>query len=141
MSDTQRRHREIHRSLHGLSPFQGNGHATRNLNTLTAMICGIVGSQKTNLPQMACKAPANGILQESLIRRFSRFVDNDLIDQALYFLPYTQALIACLSNRPLTLVIDGSAVGRGCAALVISVIVKKRALPVAFLVKKGAKGA
>ncbi len=112
----------------------------RNLNTLTAIICGIVGSQKTHLPQMASKAPANGILQESLIRRFSRFVNNDFIDQELYFLPYTQALIASLSNHPLTLVIDGSTVGRRCAALVISVVVKKRALPLAFLVKKGAKG-
>jgi len=59
MSDTQRRYREIHRSLHGLYPFQGNGHTTRNLNTLTAMICGIAVSQKIHLPQMTGKAPAN----------------------------------------------------------------------------------
>ena len=140
MSDTQRRYREIRKSLQGLCPFEGNGHAVRNLNTLTGMICGIVGSQKTHLPHIASKAPANGILRESLIKRFSRFVDNDLIDPDLYFLPYTQALITCLSHRPLTLVIDGSSVGRGCGILVISVVYRKRALPLAFLVRKGSKG-
>lgn len=140
MSDTQRRYRAIRQSLNNLYPFEGNGHAMRQLNTLTAMICGIVGSQKTHLPQVAGKAPAHGILRESLIKRFSRYIKNALIDQDLYFLPYTQALLSCLSNRPLSLIIDGSTVGRGCTALVISVVVKKRALPVAFLVKKGTKG-
>ena len=140
MSDTQRRYREVRKALNNLYPFHADGHLAQHLNTLTAMICGIIGSQKTNLPQMASKAPGNGILRESLIKRFSRLVNNDKIDQALYFLPYTRALIRCLCGVDLTLVIDGSAVGRACGALVISVVYKKRALPIAFLVRSGNKG-
>ena len=52
------------------------------------------------------------------------------------------ALIEALTrtNTPLLLVFDGSAVGRGCATLMASVIYGKRALPVAWIVKKGTKG-
>jgi hypothetical protein len=140
MSDTQKRYREVRKALDNLYPSQADGHQAQHLNTLTALICGIVGSQKTNLPQVASKAPANGVLRESLIKRFSRLINNDKIDQTLYFLPYTQALISCLSHLDLTLVIDGSAVGRNCVALVISLVYKKRALPIAFLVRTGSKG-
>ena len=140
MSDTSKRFHEVRKSLAGLFPNCADGNVARHLNTLTAMICGIVGSQRTNLPQVASQALAQGILQEILIKRFSRWVNNDQITQELYFLPYTEALLACFSHLPVTLVIDGSAVGRRCVALVISVVYKKRALPVAVLVRQGNKG-
>jgi len=38
------------------------------------------------------------------------------------------------------LVMDGSPVGRGCRTLMLSVVYKKRALPLAWLVAKGSKG-
>ena len=49
-------------------------------------------------------------------------------------------LLACLALETLVLVIDGSAVGRGCVALMIHVVYKGRALPVAWLVREGKKG-
>jgi hypothetical protein len=42
--------------------------------------------------------------------------------------------------RALFLVIDASAVGRGCAMLMLSVVYKQRTLPLVWLVAKGAKG-
>jgi hypothetical protein len=57
-----------------------------------------------------------------------------------YFLPFAQALLQSLAHLPLVLVIDGSTVGRGCVALVISVVYRGRALPVAWLVAAGRKG-
>lgn len=140
MSDTRRRFHEIRKSLKGLYPLKYKGNEARHLNTMTAMICGIIGSQKTNLPQMAGKAPANGTMQDSVAKRFSRWINNDAIEQELYLFPYTQALLSCFSHLPLTLVIDGSGVGRGCAALVINLVYKKRAMPLAILVKEGSKG-
>ena len=38
------------------------------------------------------------------------------------------------------LIIDGSTVGRGCVTLMVSVVYKKRALPIAWSVLKGNKG-
>ena len=140
MSDTRRRFHEIRRSLKGLYSFEAEGNVARHLNTMTAMICGIIGSRKTNLPQMAAQAPANGTMQDSLAKRFSRWINNNRVEQELYFFPYTEALLACFSHLPLTLVIDGSAVGRGGVALIISLVYKKRALPLAILVKARKKG-
>ena len=49
-------------------------------------------------------------------------------------------LLACLALETLVLVIDGSAVGRGCVALMVHVVYQGRALPVAWLVREGQKG-
>ena len=49
-------------------------------------------------------------------------------------------LLACFALETLVLVIDGSAVGRGCVALMIQLVYKGRALPVAGLVREGKKG-
>jgi hypothetical protein len=49
-------------------------------------------------------------------------------------------LLAQLALQTLVLVIDGSVVGRGCVALMIHVVSKGRALPLAWLVRQGKKG-
>src|SRR5437762_14268296 len=56
------------------------------------------------------------------------------------FLPYAQVLLAHLALQTLVLVIDGSVVGRGCVALMIHVVYKGRALPLAWRVRQGPKG-
>jgi hypothetical protein len=50
------------------------------------------------------------------------------------------SLLAHLALHRLVLVIDGSMVGRGCVALMIHVVYKGRALPLAWLVRQGKKG-
>ena len=51
-----------------------------------------------------------------------------------------EVLLAHLALQTLVLVMDGSVVGRGCVALMIHVVYKGRALPVAWLVRQGKKG-
>jgi len=77
---------------------------------------------------------------ESRVKQFTRWVSNDNIEFEIYFLPYAEALLASLAMRPLDLVMEGSTVGRGCLALLVSVVYQKRALPLAWLVVKGRKG-
>ena len=57
-----------------------------------------------------------------------------------YFVPYAEVLLAHLAVQTLVLVIDGSVVGRGCIALMIHVVYKGCALPLAWLVRHGKKG-
>jgi len=53
---------------------------------------------------------------------------------------HADALLESLAaDRALLLAIDGSDVGRKCLALMVSVIYKKRALPIAWIVVKGNK--
>jgi hypothetical protein len=111
----------------------------RHLDILAGLISGIVGSKSTNLPHVASKVP-NSTKVESRVKQFTRWVSNDNIEFEIYFLPYAEALLANLAMRPLALVMDGSTVGRGCLALLVSVVYQKRALPLAWLVVKGRKG-
>jgi hypothetical protein len=54
--------------------------------------------------------------------------------------PMVEMLLHHLALQTLVLVIDGSVVGRGCVALMIHVVYKGRALPLAWQVRKGKKG-
>lgn len=139
MSDNLRRYRAIKQALKQLYPKEPQGNLARHLNTLAGLISGIVGSKSTNLPHVASKVP-DGRKVDSRVKQFTRWVSNGNIEFEIYFLPYAEALLASLAMRPLDLVMDGSTVGRGCLALLVSVVYQKRALPLAWLVVKGRKG-
>ena len=139
MSDNLRRYRAIRDALTQGYPGQPTGQVARHLTTLAAMISGIVGSKSTQLPHIAMKVP-DGTQSESRVKRFARWVRNDKITADGYFVPYAQVLLAHLAFQTLVLVIDGSGVGRGCVALMIHVVYKGRALPLAWLVRHGKKG-
>ncbi len=140
MSDTYRRYRAIKDALRQLFPTAPTGHTERHVNTLAALICGIVGSRHTHTAKIADHAPCSGAKKESLIKRFRRWFANETITPTVYFLPFAEALLAGLAPHPLVLIIDGSTVGRGCVALLVSVVYQGRALPIAWTVIKGTKG-
>ena len=137
--DNLRRYQAVMAALKEFYPEEPQGNVARHLKTLAWLISGIVGSQRTHYRAIAKKAP-DGNKVESRIKRFSRWVVNDRIDGKTYFAPYALALVVSLATRPLAVVIDGSCVGRGCQALVISVVYGRRALPLGWLVVKGGKG-
>ena len=109
------------------------------MTTLAALISGIVASKSTQLPKIAAKVP-DGSKPESRVKRLARWVGNAHITAERYFVPYAEVLLAHLAFQTLVLVIDGSVVGRGCVALMIHVVYKGRALPLAWLVRRGKKG-
>jgi len=139
MSDNLRRYRAIRNALTQAYPAQPKGNVARHLQTLAALISGIVGSKSTQLPTIATKVP-DGTKPESRVKRFARWIDNERILEEMYFLPYAESLLTHLALETLVLVMDGSVVGRGCAALMIHVIYKGRALPLAWRVRQGPKG-
>ncbi len=139
MSDTYRRYRAIKHSLMQFFPPL-TGHRERHFNTLAALICGIIGAESSHLSAIANDAPAGCADRESLIMRFRRWRANDNHSIDHWFLPVAKALIHTLSHQPLLLAIDGSVVGRGCIALMVSVVYHGRALPLCWVVVKGTKG-
>jgi Transposase DDE domain len=139
MSDNLRRYRAIRAALTQGYPGQPTGQVARHLTTLAALISGIVGSKSTQLPHIAMKVPDN-TQSESRVKRFARWVRNAKVTVDGYFVPYAQVLLAHLALQTLVLVMDGSGVGRGCVALMIHVVYKGRALPLAWLVRHGKKG-
>jgi hypothetical protein len=139
MSDHLRRYRAIRDALTQCYPGQPSGTVARHLITLAALISGIVGSKSTQLPHIAAKVP-NGTKPESRVKRFARWLDNAHILEEVYFLPYAEVLLHHLAWQTVVLVMDGSGVGRGCTALMIHVVYKGRALPLAWRVRQAPKG-
>jgi hypothetical protein len=139
MSDNLRRYHAIRNALVQAYPAPPTGNLARHLSTLAALISGIVGSKSTQLPTIAAKVP-NGTKPESRVKRFARWFDNDHILEEVYFLPYADLLLRHLALQTLVLVMDGSVAGRGCMALMIHVVYKGRALPLAWRVRQGPKG-
>src|SRR5262249_1060595 len=120
-------------------PGQPTGTVARHLTTLAALISGIVGSKSTQLPSVATKIP-DGTKPESRVKRLTRWLDNARILEEVYFLPYAESLLAHLALETLVIVMDSSIVGRGCLALMLHVVYKGRALPLAWRVRHSPKG-
>jgi Transposase DDE domain len=139
MSDNLRRYRAIRTALLQGYPGQPTGTIARHLTTLAALISGIVGSKSTQLPHIATKVP-DGTKPESRVKRFARWCDNAHILEEVYFLPYADVLLRHLALQTVVLIMDGSGVGRGCSALMLHVVYKGRALPLAWRVRHAPKG-
>ena len=92
MRDNLRRYRAIHDALRQGYPGQLNGHGARHLTTLAALISGIVGSKRTQLPHIATKV-SDGSTPESRVKRLARWLDNARILEERYFLPYAEVLL------------------------------------------------
>lgn len=140
MSDTYRRYGAIKRALTQCYQSRPTGHRERHFNTLVALICGLVGGQRSHLSVIADHAPCGGADQESVMTRFRRWLKHDAQTLDHWFLPVAQALLETLAQQPIVLVMDGSVVGRGCVTLMVSVLYHGRALPLVWIVVRGNKG-
>ena len=139
MSDCKTTYRKVKEFVQCLYPDQLDGNLARNMNTLTAMITGIIIGKETQLPQIAANVPET-IKLPSTEKRFKRLIINEKVTEQTYFLPFVKSVLSTLGLQEMILAIDGSLVGRGCICLMISLIYKRRALPIAFTVFKGKKG-
>lgn len=140
MSDSRRTYRAIKKAILQLYPTKPQGNLARHIMTLVGLVSGIVLSKSCQLPKIASKVPGE-VHPDSRTKQFSRWINNETIIFDLYFLPFLEPLLAKLAAaRPLVLVMDGSAVARGCVTLMLSVLYSGRALPIAWLVIAGEKG-
>lgn len=139
MSDNLKRYRAIKAGIFQLYPKQVSGHLAQSLIVLAMFINGIVASKSTHLREVAKKTPT-GAKVNSREMQLSRWYKNPAITQELYMLPYVKQVLDGLSERTLTIIIDGSEVGRGCMALLLTVVYQRRAIPLLWTVVKGSKG-
>ena len=140
MSDNIQRFMSVRTALIKSYPGNPGKRRQRHLSTLAALVAGIVGSGSTHLSKVAQKAP-DRTKTESRIKRMTRFIQNEGVSYRAFYLPYAREVVAALAGKgPLLLIFDGSALGRGCATMMASLVYGKRTLPLAWLVKRGAKG-
>jgi DDE family transposase len=133
-------YRTIKRSLAQVLHTRANSHAEQHLNTLTLLICGIVGAQHVQFDKLASHAPIRGRKNESLITRYRRFVKHKHITAEALWLPFARPLLKGLAQLPLTILLDGTTAGRGCVVLMASLVYRGCAIPLLWTVVKGKKG-
>lgn len=139
MSDNLRRYRAIQKALFDLYPKPVTGRRLQSLRVLAMFINGIVASGSTHTREVAKKTPT-AAKPNSREKQLYRWYENENNHAAAYFLPFVKMLLQGLSEQTYVLAIDGSVVGRGCICLMVTLIYKKRAIPLAWQVVQGEKG-
>ena len=133
-------YRTIKRTLAHTLHIRPDSHQEQHINTLAALICGIVGAHHVQFAQVAAQVPIRGRKNESIITRFRRWVKHDAVTPEALWLPFARAVLEHLAQAPLTIVVDGTTAGRGCVVLMASVVYRGRAIPLLWTVVKGKKG-
>jgi hypothetical protein len=135
MTDRHKVYTKVVRSLKQMMEMDHQGH----LVTLAMMITGIVIGRNAQLSAMSAEVPVS-IKEKSIEMRLRRWVKQSKIEVEAVYMPFAQQILRVLAAKPLILVMDGSQIGRGCMVLMIGVLYKKRALPIAWIVYRGKKG-
>ena len=92
MRDHLRRYRAIRNALTQAYPPSPTGNFARHVQTLAALISGIVGSKSTQRPTIATKVP-EGTKPESRVKRCARWLDNARILEEMSFVPYAEIFL------------------------------------------------
>jgi len=111
----------------------------RHMVTLAMMVAGIVTGRNAQLSAMSSEILV-AAKEKSVEMRLRRWVKHSRVDAEVVYMPFVRQILEALASQGLVLVIDGSQAGRGCMVLMVGVLYKKRALPIAWLVYKGKKG-
>jgi hypothetical protein len=109
------------------------------IKTLAMMITGMLLGPHVQLFAIGMCVPLL-IKLPSLVRRFERFVDNDLVNVEKFFEPFVQAMLLSLGNETAYLIIDCTQAGKKCRTLFIGLAYHNTVLPLAWETIKGKKG-
>lgn len=135
MTDKMRVYTKVMQKLKKMMPTMPQN----QIVTIAMMVTGIVLGRKAQLSVISLEIP-HPAKPASLEKRFHRFVKNERFDAQVCYLPFAHLILSHLADKPLLLAMDGSTVGRGCMALMVGVIYRRRAIPLAWIVYKGEKG-
>ncbi len=92
MRDNLRRSHAIRHARGQGSPTSSQGHFARQLNTLAALIRGLVGGKSPPLPHSATQVP-DGTKPESRVTRLTRGLDNARLVDEVDFVPSAALLL------------------------------------------------
>ena len=134
-------YKDILRCLEKHAPTALSGHSLRRVQTLASMVYAMVSSQKSGIYAISSKLQGKDKQAESRVKQAKRWLDSKWTDFQTHFACYTMPLLKSLaSTGELVVSIDGSEVGRDCICLMLSAYCRKRAIPIAWVVRQGKKG-
>ena len=135
MTDSYRVYTKVLKMLKQMTQTYHEGH----MITLAMMIAGLVLSHNAQLSALSADIPGKA-KEKSIEMRMRRWVKDERLEADVVYMPFARQILEALASLPLVLVMDGSQAGRGCMVLMVGVLYKKRALPIAWVTYKGKKG-
>lgn len=136
-----RLYKDISKCLKKHAPRPLSGHSLRRVQTLASMVYAIISSKKSGIYSISSKLQGKEKQSESRVKQVKRWLDSKWTDAPTHFACYTMPVLKSLaSGGELILSIDGSEVGRNCICLMLSAYYRKRAVPIAWVVRQGKKG-
>jgi hypothetical protein len=129
-----------HTSLQQLRQLRPTERITR-LRTFAALMSGIMQSRSVHLSQIALKIP--GCAKElSIVRRLERLLDNDALRVREWYQPIARLWLhhQARTSGEVRLIVDSTKVSFGHQLLLVAVAFRRRAIPIAWTWRKGAKG-
>lgn len=117
------------------------GNHLRRLNTLAFMVCSCMRTKSSSLEGLSSEKAGLAKQNESRVKQTSRWLSSKWTDWDSFFAPFARLMLATLGRQgELVLVVDGSQTGGKNTTLMVSVLCKGYAIPLAWLTKKGNKG-
>lgn len=145
MTETQYRQKSVRQALNTIYEKIPEGNHSRRLDSLAALISGIVGAKSCQLSHCASKC-AGETKTASRERSLERCVGNKWIDTTTYYLPciivqVIAKIVALARERgmPLYIIIESTKSG-SCTTWLFSLVWKKRSIPLCWRVLKQKKG-
>lgn len=136
-----RLYKDIFQCLKKHAPTSLSGHGLRRVQTLASMVYAIISSKKSGIYSISSKLQGKDKQSESRVKQVKRWLDSKWTDSRTHFACYSVPVLKSLaSGGELVLSIDGSEVGRNCISLMLSAYYRKRAVPIACIVRQGKKG-
>ena len=108
---------------------------------MLCMISGLIDSQHVSSGKIADNQP-DTIQSMSIVKKNDRWLENKWVDSQTYFIPFIIKILTAISQqqKELVFIIDGSVVGFGCQTLMLSVLWKGKAIPIAWKTIQAPKG-
>jgi Transposase DDE domain len=127
-----------HSMLRQINQWLPDERVTRQRN-LALLVSGLYLSASVHLSQIVRSWPIPGKIP-SLSNRLRRFLSRAEPTPEGYYEPLLAHLLWLLGKQPLRLVMDLTQVGPWCRALVVTVVYRRRTLPLAWHLYAGASG-
>lgn len=135
-------HKDIYIFLQRVIPGASQGQLSRRVCLMSSLIQACIRNGHCRLESLS---EAGDIYQvskkSSLLQQAKRWLSNKWTDWPTFYMPFVHHFLQNLSAKgELVFVMDGSQTGTANTTLMLSVLCRGFAIPVAWVVKKGEKG-
>jgi hypothetical protein len=135
-------HKDIFRFLQTVMPEGQKGQLCRRICLMASLIQGCIHNGHCRLESLSESSDAyRAEKKSSLLQQAKRWLSNKWTDWQTFYLPFVRHFLNGLAAQgEIVFVMDGSQTGSANTTLMLSVLCKGFAVPVAWVVKKGEKG-